>query len=711
MTFRPVTCVTLAAALATVPALAAGQSTAQSTQQPRPTVEERIEVVATKLPEAPAEVPAAIEVITGEELRARGVTTLREALLLSPGIEIAPGGDGGPASSVPEFRGLREFDAFLLVVDDVPWGGAFNPALSTLDMTDVERIEVLRGPAPVTYGATSFVGVIHVVHKRGAASGPTASVHGGTWGSGGGSITSAIPFLGGWDARISASGERRGFSDDRTSFVRGHGSLRASRTSDAGRMWFNADVAITNQDPNSPHPRDGRALSTVVPVDANHQPAGAFLDDHRFTGDFGIERQLGAKSWTTTLSVSRATHDILRGFLLDYDETHDNARGLRETIELTDVYADSHLAVPVSGAVTLVAGADYLHGSGDAHGGVFDYSTPVNGALAVGVRVPSPLPVEIDAKRDFVGGYLSSEWRPTGRLRIDAGVRLNITREEIERGDEAERAREAAGGGEDAGEQVHTRPSGSLGLIYTAWTRDEDAVRVYANYRDTFKPAAFDFGVAEEEGGEDGEGLLDPETSRSYEGGVKARLWHGRADVDVVAFLMDFENLVVAQTVNGLPALTNAGTERFKGLEAGTSFFLPHHVTARANYSFHDARFREYVRDFDGVPFDLAGKRLELSARHLGSAGLLYYPPQGVLAQVEMNYVGSRFLDKRNRALADGFATLHASAGYRTSRWEIRLEGHNLTDERAPIAESELGDAQYYLMPARWADVVFTVRF
>jgi hypothetical protein len=48
-------------------------------------------------------------------------------------------------SAVPEFWGLRELDAFLLVVDDIPSGGAFNPALATLNLRDVDRIEVLRG--------------------------------------------------------------------------------------------------------------------------------------------------------------------------------------------------------------------------------------------------------------------------------------------------------------------------------------------------------------------------------------------------------------------------------------------------------------------------------------------------------------------------------------------------------------------------------------
>ena len=43
-------------------------------------------------------------------------------------------------------------------------GGAFNPAISTLDLNDVERIEVLKGSAPVMYGATSFVGAVQILH-------------------------------------------------------------------------------------------------------------------------------------------------------------------------------------------------------------------------------------------------------------------------------------------------------------------------------------------------------------------------------------------------------------------------------------------------------------------------------------------------------------------------------------------------------------------
>src|SRR5260370_9465130 len=133
------------------------QTTPPATPQQLPTVYERVEETATRLPESPDKVPAAIEVFTGDELRATGVRDLRSALALAIGVEIAPGGDAGPASAVPAFWGLKEFDAFLLVVAGAPLGGAFNPSLTSLNLTDRDAIEVCRGPAPPIYEPTSLL--------------------------------------------------------------------------------------------------------------------------------------------------------------------------------------------------------------------------------------------------------------------------------------------------------------------------------------------------------------------------------------------------------------------------------------------------------------------------------------------------------------------------------------------------------------------------
>ena len=145
----------LFAAFVAASAGAAGVAAAQG-QPPKPIPP--VEVVATRVPKSTHDVPASVEVISGADVPPAGMAL--HALSLAAGISVGPGGDTGPGSAVLEFWGLREFDAFLLVVDGVPWGGALNPAVASLNLRDVDHIEVLRGPAPVTYGATSFVGVV-----------------------------------------------------------------------------------------------------------------------------------------------------------------------------------------------------------------------------------------------------------------------------------------------------------------------------------------------------------------------------------------------------------------------------------------------------------------------------------------------------------------------------------------------------------------------
>src|SRR5205814_6455692 len=85
----------IAMALAAPLAWAQPEAPGESTRLPT------VEVTTSKLPEAVDETPAMITIVTGEDLRARGVNDLRTALALVAGVDVAPGGDAGPASSVP----------------------------------------------------------------------------------------------------------------------------------------------------------------------------------------------------------------------------------------------------------------------------------------------------------------------------------------------------------------------------------------------------------------------------------------------------------------------------------------------------------------------------------------------------------------------------------------------------------------------------------
>ena len=670
---------TLLAALFAGSACAASVATAQE-QPAKPLVP--VEVVATRVPKSTHDVPASVEVISGATLRARGVTTLKDALALSTGVAAAPGGDAGPGSAVPEFWGLREFDAFLLVVDNVPSGGALNPAVAALDLHDVDHIEILRGPAPVTFGATSFVGVIHVVHTAAAETSRTFAAQGGSFGSGGASLEMGIPLGKSWKSRLSADYDKLGFADDRTQSGKGNALWRLSQENGDRKLWATAGVNVIRQDPASPHVRDGASLSTATPLDANYNPAGAYINENRLNIAAGYERPiLHGATWGTTASFTNSAQHMFRGFLTDITTNTNNAAGFLENINVNDVYADSHIIWPMKNRWQFMVGADALFASGKATGATFTYSAPVAGTVAPSVTQPTTLDKESEDERTFLGAYGLAEWRPLTRLAINGGVRLNAT---------SERRSETSPSSDN------TRLSGSVGAVLGLWEQGANHVRAFTNFRDTFKPAAFDFGLVENEG------ILKPETSRSYEGGLKAEFLDGKAGIEASYFHMDFENLVTAAIVNNVPTLANAGKTRFQGFEVAADLQLAHALSARATYSAHDGKFVDYEKDFgDGTLTQLAGKRVEMSAKALASAGLVYSPERGLFASLSINYTGDRYLNMRNTALAEPFSTIDAGVGYRLARTEVRLDARNLGNRRDPVSESEFGDAQYYRMPAR----------
>src|SRR5579862_3965344 len=166
-----------------------------------------VTVTATRIPEPVEQIPASISTISGEELRERDAWDMASSLSLMPGVEAPAGGDAGPSSAVPSLWGLHEFDAFLLVVDGVPWGGAFNPAITTFDLNDVQRIEVLKGAAPVMFGATSFVGVVQALHYPAGQASNEVDIAYGNHDSWSGSAALALPQSGDYKQSFAIDGQ------------------------------------------------------------------------------------------------------------------------------------------------------------------------------------------------------------------------------------------------------------------------------------------------------------------------------------------------------------------------------------------------------------------------------------------------------------------------------------------------------------------------
>jgi iron complex outermembrane receptor protein len=118
--------------------------------------------------ESVADAPASIFVITAEDIRRSGVTTLAEALRLAPNLQVARIDAGQYAISARGFNGLAA-NKLLVLVDGrtiyTPlFSGVFWDQQDVL-VEDIERIEVISGPGATLWGANAVNGVINVTTR------------------------------------------------------------------------------------------------------------------------------------------------------------------------------------------------------------------------------------------------------------------------------------------------------------------------------------------------------------------------------------------------------------------------------------------------------------------------------------------------------------------------------------------------------------------
>jgi iron complex outermembrane receptor protein len=115
-----------------------------------------------------ADAPAAIFVITGEDIRRSGVTSIPEALRLAPGMEVARLDSHNWAVSSRGFNDLYA-NKLLVVMDGrsvyTPlFSGVFWDVQDTM-LEDIDRIEVIRGPGATLWGANAVNGVVNIITK------------------------------------------------------------------------------------------------------------------------------------------------------------------------------------------------------------------------------------------------------------------------------------------------------------------------------------------------------------------------------------------------------------------------------------------------------------------------------------------------------------------------------------------------------------------
>ncbi len=272
-------------------------------QQPVPELPETI-VTATRIPTPADRVPAAVTVITRADIEERGYQTLAEALRAVPGMNVVA--LGGPGQQTSAFVRGANSNHVLVLLDGVPINdpsepnGAFNFGNDLL--FDIERIEVVRGPASSLYGSGAIGGVINLVSRR-AAPGRAVQAYGEAAGGTERTLRGGLGVMGqvgAVDYLVSTNGlSTRGFditprrlandTGERDGLRAGAGTARLGVQLDAGTRV----EALLRW-------REMRSDFDNVPRDDPNMEA----DDRRWYGQIRGETALAGGAWTTGLRAA-----------------------------------------------------------------------------------------------------------------------------------------------------------------------------------------------------------------------------------------------------------------------------------------------------------------------------------------------------------------------------------------------------------------------
>lgn len=477
---------------------------------------------ATRLPTPGSAVVATRTVISGDELRERGIRTVLDALRDVPGTAVTPSSAAYGAQTSLFLRGGNS-DYVKVLVDGVALnqpGGLIDLANLTTD--NLDRIEVVRGPASVLYGADAVTGVVQLFTRTGAGRARgELRLAGGTFGT---SDLSAA-------AQGSAGGARW--------------SLQAGRLASGGVYAFNNDYRNTHASGRLQlgGPRFDLALTGRLTDGRYEFPtngSGIPADSNQVNTERSLA--LGADAgWRvsarSTLRLLAGVAAVRTGFRNRPDSPGDTLGYGYEATNRSDILRgtlDARLVARAAPGVDLVAGASIER----------EHEELENRArFNFGDGQQEAEPALFDQDRTTVAPYLQAVAQLPAGLAVNAGARLD------------DNSRFGAFGTFRVGaawqSRSGTRLRASVGNAFKA-----------PKFREQFIRTGFEIGNPE----------LAPERSTTWELGVEQAILGSALSVSATWFDSRFRNLIQYRFVDAeTPTYVNLARAAARGVELEVS--------------------------------------------------------------------------------------------------------------------------------------------
>jgi iron complex outermembrane receptor protein len=196
---------------------------------------------------------------------------------------------------------------------------------------------------------------------------------------------------------------------------------------------------------------------------------------------------------------------------------------------------------------------------------------------------------------------------------------------------------------------------------------------------------------------------LKPEDIDNIEGGVKGSAMSGRVTFEGTYFWMKEAGVVLSQRQGPFFFPTNAGEQRYRGLETGLTVVISPKLSTYVNAAFYHNRFGEFVVESEDGDETLTGNRLPISPDSVFNWGASVTPVPSINATVDVKRVGAVVADRENTFTIDAYTLVDAAVTWRRGPLRLALSAHNLFNHQYYWnADGETAD------PGRPRQVLFT---
>ncbi|MFM5954461.1 MAG: TonB-dependent receptor [Novosphingobium sp.] len=676
-------------------------------------------VTARRREESLIDVPIAITALSGEQLANQGAADITALAEQVPNVTLES--SRATNSTLSAFiRGVGQQDPVAgfeqgvgIYLDDVYLN---RPQAAVLDIYDVERIEVLRGPQGTLYGRNTVGGAVKYVSKR--LDDVAHFSARGTYGSYNqldGVITASAPVgdakvlrFGGSLARLTRDGFGKNLTTGLDNYDKnvwaGRGTIEVHGSDIFARIT--ADFVHDKSNPRNGH-RMVPGMLSGTPVLANvYDTQGGLNSPHQDVKSWGASLFLEGKpnDWLTVRSITAYRKDDSTT-PIDFDALP------TVDVDVPGIYRNRQFsqelqALVNAGKLNGLIGFYYLDATALTQFEVRLYTSSV--ALP-GLTAYT----NADIGTETMAGFADFSYDLTDQLSLSLGGRYTWDRRDgyvlrqnyILGGSSVFGTPGVALGGPGTNMRGHRSYTKFTPKATLSFKPDRDTT-VYASYSQGFKGGGFDprgVGTGAPAGVSQADFLsFKPEKVDSYELGFKANLLDRRVYVAAAAFYMDYTDVQIPGSVacvsGGAPSfcgvVSNAGKARMKGFEfEGRAKLIDSDagkLTLAGSVGYIDAKYLKYVTNVAATPTDVAPYRhVQNTPAWSGNVNLDWGMPLaggtlnlgGGMSFKSKTYqfeVANPYLDQPSYQLFDASLVYHAPSNV----WSLGVYGKNLTDKR-----------------------------